>query len=301
MPDTLSLISSFTGTPDEPMQYIRSLAYGPDTVLYAADAGGGSIYRIDPDAQVVTVIRSELFSYPYMAGATPDGAVVFSPGRSRVQVIHGDDVSDVAEMPQDIPQQGLLQYAHQSGGRLHVKLVGDEFTGYVGTFRPDGTLHPVTRLPGPSWRRAGFLRSWGDTLLSLSGYRPEIDLILPDGRLDSLRLRGFDSPMISRLRLFESGDIDAPPLITASATALGNHLLVLNMRPGWLQIDVYDRDGRLKAILTQPDPGFNRDYYPTDIAAAAMPASGAIRIAVSVVRPRAQVDVYEWTPSIMPR
>ena len=301
VPDTLVLRSTISGTENVPLQYVRSLTYGPDGLLYAADAAAAVVHVIDASGSIIRTVASDLFSYPYVAGISDDTLAVFSPGRGRMQLILAGDVEDAATLPTDTPTRGLLQYAHRMNGVWHVKLLGDEFEGYVGAMRPDGSIHQIVRLPGPSWRRAGFLRSWGETLISLNGYRPVIDLVGLDGSLDSLRLEGFDSPMLSRLRLFETGEIDAPPLLSASAAALGDSLFVLNMRPGWLQVDVYDRSGKLRAILTEQDPGFNRDYYPTDIAVASSPGSTSIRIAVSVVQPRTRVDVYEWfTPQPSP-
>jgi hypothetical protein len=296
VPDTLVLRAKSTGTDDAPLEYVRSLVYGSDGLLYAADAAADALYIIDETGSVTRTVESELFSYPYVAGAESDSVIIFSPGRGRMQLLFGDEVKDVASLPADLPDRSLLQYAHRMDGVSYVKLLGDGFEGYVGAVQADGSIRRIADLSGPAWRRAGFLRSWGEMLISLNGYRPVIDIVRPDGALDSLRLRGFDSPMLSRLRLFELGEIDAPPLLSAAASALGDSLFVLNMRPGWLQVDVYDRSGELRAILTQPEPGFNRDYYPTDIAVTRSPAAESIRIAVSVVRPDSRVDLYDWVP-----
>ncbi len=296
-PDTLVRIASFSGSQDYELEYVRSLAFGSDGALYAADAARGTVIKFDDRGRVVRVVRSDLFSYPYVAGVVGDTVLVFSPGRHRIQSVHADHVADMAATPNDVPLRGLLQYVHRSRGGLYAKLLGEEFEGFVGRVDPDGPFVRIASLTGPSWRRAGFLKSWGDTLLSLNGYRPMIDLVLPDGQVDSLRLIGFDSPMLSRRRLFELGQIDTPPLLTASAAAEGNRLFVLNMRPGWLRVDVYDRSGRLAAVLTEPDPVFNRDYYPTDLAVRELPASSAFRIAVAVVRPEARIDLLEWRPA----
>ncbi len=294
VPDTLVLRATVTGTDDAPMQYVRSLAYGSDGLLYAADAAAAALHVIDGTGSVRRTVKSDLFSYPYVAGTSADGVTVFSPGRGRLQRVRGDEVTDVAEIPEEVHPRGLLQYAHQMHEVSYVKVLGAEFEGYIGALQDDGSIRRIAELPGPAWRRAGFLRSWGGTLISLNGYRPVIDVVRPDGALDSLRLNGFDSPMLSRLRLFEIGEIDAPPLLTAAAAPLGDSLFVLNMRPGWLQVDVYDRSGKLRAILTEQDPGFNRDYYPTDIAVASSPGARSIRIAVSVVRPDSRVNLYDW-------
>ncbi|MDX1741632.1 MAG: hypothetical protein R3178_10075, partial [Rhodothermales bacterium] len=64
-----------------------------------------------------------------------------------------------------------------------------------------------------------------------------------------------------------------------------------------LRVDVYDRSGRLAAVLTEPDPGFNRDYYPTDLAVRELPGSSTVRIAVAVVHPEPRIDLLEWRPA----
>ncbi len=295
VPDTLVLKSSYAGTNDEPLEYIRSLLFAADGKVFAADAARGTVTELDRDGQHVRTVESDLFSYPYLAGASGDSVFVFSPGRHRVQLILDGSVKDAGTTPIDIPLKGLLQYAYVVKGTLYAKLLGDEFPGMISQIPADGPAVRVAELPGPTWRHAGFLRSWGDTLVSLNGYRPIIDLLLPDGRRDSLRLTGFDSPMLSRLRLFELGEIDAPPLLTASTAPYRNQLFVLNMRPGWLRIDVYDRNGQLTNVLTGPDPGFNRDYYPTDIAVRSSPEPGKFELGVAILRPEPRIDIYEWS------
>ena len=121
--------------------------------------------------------------------------------------------------------------------------------------------------------------------------------------LDSLTLRGFDSPMLSRTRLFTLDELTQPPLLSSSAVAVGERLFVLNMRPGWLRVDVYDRSGELQYILTQPDPQFNTDYFPTDLAVriaikgdgANASGSGTVyELAVSVYKPEPRIDRFLW-------
>ena len=102
--------------------------------------------------------------------------------------------------------------------------------------------------------------------------------------------------MLSRTRSFLLGDVDQPPLLTASAAAAQDRLFVLNMRPGWLRVDVFDESGRLLYILTQPDPEFKQEFFPTDIAVRRMP-NGGYEISVSIVQPEARIDRYRWNPA----
>ena len=103
--------------------------------------------------------------------------------------------------------------------------------------------------------------------------------------------------MLARTLQFERGTTGQPPLLSGSAAVAGDWLFVLNMRPGWLHIDVFDREGELAYILTEPDPAFNKDYYPTDIAAR-QTADGHFEIAVTITEPAPGVQSYRW---VMPQ
>ena len=71
-------------------------------------------------------------------------------------------------------------------------------------------------------------------------------------------------------------------------------MFVINVRPGWLRVDVYGSDGKLEAILTEPDPGFNKSFYPTDIGIRF--EDGEYLIAVTIAKPRPSVRLYAWQP-----
>ncbi len=268
------------------------MLFDDDGSLWVSDAEANRLSRLSNDGVVLSQHVDERFSYPYLAGIDGDTAFVFSPGRFSIQRLLDGTVDDIRATP-NAPRAGLLQYAHVHNGTIFVKLLGDDFTGYVTDVKDDPDAAVRTELRGPSWRWAGGLRSWGDTLISLRGYRPVIDLILPDGRRDSLLLQGFDSPMLARSRLFALGQVTKPPLLTSSAYPLEGRLFVLNMRPGWLRVDVYDRDGRLARILTQRDPGFDRGFYPIDLSVRRSSPT-TVQIAVAVVEPEPRVALYSW-------
>ena len=139
------------------------------------------------------------------------------------------------------------------------------------------------------------LRAWGDTVLSLRGYRPVIDVVTPEGRLDSMSLVGFDSPMLARSRMFLQGVLDRPPLLSSSAATCRDFLFVLNMRPGWLRMDVYDRRGILNHVLTEPDPVFDQSFFSTDVAVECS-TPGAYQLAVTIAQPQPRIDLYRWEP-----
>ncbi len=290
--DTLSLVWSSGGPAEAVFNYPRTLLFDDEGSLWVSDSGTNTVIRFGATDDSVEIFESELFTYPYLAGSTRDSVFVFSAGRQRLQAIVGREIKDILATPSP-PKAGLLQYVHVTPkGDMFVKLLGNDFEPFVARLGRDGEEIWRHELDRPLWTLAGNLRSWGDTLLSLRGYQPSIDLLRQDGSADSLRLTGFDSPMLARTRLFAAGSIDQPPMLSAGASSRQDELFVLNMRPGWLRVDVYDRGGRLKAILTQPDPGFNKQFYPTDIAVSQ--GDGTTDIAISVVEPHPRVDRYRW-------
>ncbi len=292
--DTLDFVWSSTGSDRAHLDYPRSLVFDRAGEIVVADAAANRLLRFDGEGRLTQVVESDLFSYPYLAGRDGDSIFVFSPGRWQIQVVVGVSVADYSSTPSEVPTRGLLQYAQIHRGQVVMKLLGEEFAGFVAPIDRNGRVgaHRAA-LAGPTWRHAGFLRTWGDSLLSLRGYQPVVDIIRNDGTQDSLRLVGFDSPMLSRTRLFARGEITSPPLLTASAAPLNEELFVLNMRPGWLRIDVYDRTGRLKSVLTQPNPAFNQEFYPTDLAVSDRDGD-VVAIAVAVVKPEPRIDRYAW-------
>jgi hypothetical protein len=106
--------------------------------------------------------------------------------------------------------------------------------------------------------------------VSLSGYRPVVDGLpsaAPAGvSLDSVLLRGFDSPQLVRSHRYLLGEVDQPPLLTSSAVALGDSLLVINLRSDHLRVEVYDRAGSLRRALEHHAAGLD-DSFPVDLAA----------------------------------
>jgi hypothetical protein len=56
---------------------------------------------------------------------------------------------------------------------------------------------------------------------------------------------------------------------------------------------VYDRAGRLQHILTQADPGYNKQFYPIDLAVQ-QDTAGVFNIAVLTVEPVQELHRYHW-------
>ena len=284
-----------TGALEGPFEYPRTVAFGRDGFLYVTDAGNHRLVRVDTlGAQ--RIYDLDTLRYPYLAGFVGNTPMVYSPEAHYVVAVQELGISAWWRVPDEGPERGGLRYATVVDEGNHVgiwiKVLGPDFDGFVG--RVDSSLTIVERipLPGPYWRYAGLLRSWAGRPLSLSGYLPLVHRV-GEGGLDSLALFGFDSPMLARSRQFVTGQVDVPPLLSAAAAALDSTLFVMNMRPGWLRVDAYDEDGRLIAVYVEPDPVFNQDFYPTDLAVRRI--EGGFEFAVAISEPEPQVRRYRWT------
>ncbi|MFQ5569713.1 MAG: hypothetical protein ACE5G0_08555 [Rhodothermales bacterium] len=293
-PDTLRLAWQAAGPDAAPMEYPRTLLFGPDGHLYVSDAQRHSLYTFTAGGTFVEEQTWDGAAYPYLAGLRGDTLLVFNPDAHRLDfVLAGVSVHRVPT-PTDLPD-APFQYVRATDDAIYFKTVGDNFRGYLARLDNQGAMTARVTLPGPYWRHAGLLRTWDDALLSLSGFRPVIDVLSPDltAPLDTLALVGFDSPMLARSYAFMHGDTYEAPLLSPSAVPVGDRLFVLNLRPGWLRIDVYDRAGRLQHILVQEDPGFNTQFYPMDLAVRA-PEAGRYEIAVAMVKPVPEIKLYRW-------
>jgi hypothetical protein len=79
------------------------------------------------------------------------------------------------------------------------------------------------------------------------------------------------------------GAVAEPPLLTASAAALGDHLYVLNQRTDHIRIDRYGRDGVLDRVLVSPMPWALLDVVAVDLAVRDG-GGGAVEMAVLLQR-----------------
>lgn len=293
--DTLHSVWTVTET-DAPLAFPRTASFGPDGALYVSDAEENAVYVFDPaDGALRTTITDETFAVPYLAGWRGDTLGVFHPTARRLDLLVDGDIVGAVPTPDDLPEAGTLQFAALAPDAVFFKTVGeDPGSGYLARLDEDGTVTARASLPGPGWRYAGRLRVWGDSLVSLSGFRPVVD-VWAGGRLDTLALQGFDSPMLSRSRLFLMGEKDQAPLLSESAVPVGDRLFVLNLRPGWLRVDVYGRDGVLQHRLVQDQPAFRKQYYPRDLAVRPRP-DGSYDLAIARTSPEPAVELYRWTP-----
>lgn len=293
-PDTLDLAWRASGPADGALEHPRTVRFGPNGGLFVSDVARNSVYTFAATGAFVAETTWEGAAFPYLAGLRGDTVLVFNPEARRLDfVVRGVAVRRLST-PGDLPP-GALQYVTATDEAIYVKVVAKDAAGYVVRLDAQGQVQARAPLLGPHWQHAGLLRVWDEALLSLSGFRPVIDVLPADlaGPLDTLALVGFDSPMLRRTFAFMRGDTYEAPLLSSSAAPAGDRLFVLNMRPGWLRLDVYDQTGRLQHILVQPDPAYNKDFYPVDLAVR-MSEAGRYEIAVAVVKPEPEVKLYRW-------
>lgn len=301
--DTLRHVHRATGSGAGPLQFPRTVRFGPGESIYVSDAERNSLFVFSERGAFVREIAAPSFDIPYLAGVRGDTLVVFNAGADRIDFVVDGGVVEHIDAAAVRPQPEALVYAVASDTALYAKAVTENTDGFIARLHRDGSMGAQVPLSGPVWRRAGLLRLWGDSLLSLSGFRPVVDVLPVDftaaTRLDTMALVGFDSPMLERSRSFVTGQVTQAPLLSAAADAAGDRLFVLNMRPGWLRIDVFDPTGRLQHRLTQPNPGPGKDFYPRDLAVR-VESGGGYLLAVALTEPTPRLDLYRWTPPASP-
>jgi hypothetical protein len=300
--DTLEALWRTTGTDEHPLRQPRTVRFlkgdGP-AHLAVSDVERNSLFRFGEDGRVVAETADEAFDIPYLAGTHGDTLVVFNAGADRIDRVAGGRRLAAQSLPVERPSPETLVYVEAAGGDTFVKVIGASVDGYIARLDRRGGTEARAPLTGPYWRDAGFLRVWGDSLLSLSGFRPVVD-VLPRGfadgaQPDSMALVGFNSPMLERSHAYAAGDVSQAPLLAASGAVAGPWLFVLNIRPGWIRIDAYDRSGRLQRRLVQPGRSGNRGFYPLDVAARR--TARGVLLAVTIRSPEPRLELYRWRPA----
>jgi hypothetical protein len=293
--DTLAPLWSRTATTLPGLTHPRTVRYDTAGTLWMSDAGAGTLTALAPSG-AVTYRGAPGLRVPYLAGFRGDTVVVFSAGANRFDLVHGGRLARQVPVP-DLPaDESLLRYGAAWADGFVLKIGSEETAARLLVLDAGGRLVRTQPLPGPHWRHAGPLRTRGDTLLSICGFRPVYDRILPDGRRDTVALVGFDSPMLARSRRFMAGDTHAPPLMVPALAHLPDgRFFVLNLRLGWVQVDAFGADARLTRHLLQPHPGPNRQFWPEDLDVWREP-SGALRVAVTSTRPAPALRVFRWRP-----
>lgn len=233
--------------------YFGSVQIGPDSLVWVGDLGRHQIRRFSLDGNEGTPLSG--FSFPYLSGEIGEHAAVFDAGRNRVTAAR--DTSFVVNLPErptgDSESTGLTRQVATLEGGVYVK-DSDPPHARIERRNIRGGAHEILDLPGPAWHHRGVLYAWMDRLVDVSSYRPVVYLIDAAGSIDSLQLHGFDSPMLARIRAYSTGEVDEPPLIISGVYGDEENLYVLNLRPGYVRIDVFDVEGRLRRILQHEEP-----------------------------------------------
>jgi len=296
--DTLHRNWTSQGTDQHPLAYPRTVRFSNDGTLAVSDVERNSLFRFTEDGRLSAELAKGEFHVPYLAGVRKDTFIVFSAETDQIDyVVDGERQPDRA-ITFDRPAAETLVYTLATENELYAKVTGEGTDPAILRLGQNGTAEAEVSLPGPYWRRAGFLRTWNEHLVSVSGFRPVVH-VLPRAfesgvSPDSVRLVGFDSPMLERSYAYSQGDVSNPPLLTASAAAVNDTLFVLNLRPGWVQIDAYDRSGRLERRLVERHSEGNRDFYPLDLDVRR--AGNQYLFAVTIRSPEPELRLFQWAP-----
>ena len=265
--DSLQMVSVIYGTEESPMELPTSLEWLPDSLggkLFVVDTRRASLHVIGRDGVYEEEWQPDGLEYPYAAGVRGDTLVLLNRGQNRLDFVREAEIVRSSPLPEEEISAALV-----TDSEIFVKR-SDEKAIRLLRVSESGALVASYNLPGPYWRHIGFLRAWGDSLLSLSGYRPVVDVLAmdaPDGAAaDSMALAGFDSPQLVRSNQYMLGEVDKPPLLVSSAAPFGDNLFVLNLRADHIRIDVYDREGRIERVLVYTDVEALPNAFPVDIA-----------------------------------
>ncbi len=230
--------------------YFGSILFGPDSLIWVGDLGTHSIRRFGPDGEEEEATTG--FSFPYLTGQTTDTIAVYDAGSNRLVSIEEPD-RGIDLPPLNGEAASLSRQIVLMGGAVYVKDARPP-VAVVRKLAATGWVERTDTLPGPSWHHFGVLRTWLGKIVSASSYRPVLYTLDPSGGLDSLRLQGFDSPMLARIRAFSIGDVKEPPLVISGVYGTSEGLYLINVRPGVIRIDVFDTDGKIERILQYEEP-----------------------------------------------
>ena len=262
IPETLELLNRVE--PDA-AAFFGSIQLGPDSLIWVGDLSTSSIRRFTLAAEELPPIRSGEIAYPYLAGRSGSSSFVYDVGTEMLLRLDGENVEATWSLPTRTGGLSLSRFVSVLNGYSYVKDAGslDHATMAVSRL---GEAPVRTRLPGKPWRYHGILRAWGDRMAGVSSFRPVLYFFDPSAQLDSMSLKGFNSPMLARSRAFELGEVADPPLMISSFSTIGERLFVLNVRPGTLRIDEYDAAGTLQQVFQReaPEP---ESFTPIDLLA----------------------------------
>jgi len=299
--DTLQLVRRTEGP--SAMRYPLTLAW-LDGRIVVADAQEGTLHTFSESGDYLKAFDDPALQFPFLAGSRGDTLAVLSRGRQEVYLVR-IDASGGGEIVERVPfQDGRNPVGAWGKEGIFVKTADEARGSMIARYDPQsGAMLAEYPLDPPFWQHIGFLQTWGDTLVSLSGYRPVVRVLPTDARsgarADTLALMGFDSPQLARSRQFAVGDLREPPLLVPSAAGAGDRLFVLNARPGWVHVDVFRRhedELRLEVSLLSPGAEMGRNFFAGDLVVRA--SGGGFDIVVLETRPRPAIAWYRWNPDI---
>lgn len=277
--------------PKEGMAFPQTVRFGPDSSIYIADVERQKIYIFTDSGKYKGEIASPDFKYPYLAGFTGDTLAVLNRGMNRLEFYKNGVKVRAISVP-----EAPMGYVAFKGRDMYFKASGhDGYEGYLTKLDKHGkAIAPTAKFTEAFWRYAGNLRAWEDNkVVSLSGLRPVVDILYPSGKLVAMQLRGFDSPMLPRTRLFYTGEEHELPVLSPSAAPVDSSLFVMNPRPGYLRIDRYNRAGMILQAAEEKGLRFDQNFYPTEMDARRLP-DGTVEFAVLFKNPRPSLRLYRW-------
>jgi len=286
VPDTLVKLWSSS----ENLAFPRTVQFAGEN-LFVADVRNSNVVSFNQSGNYQNSIAGEGWKFPYLAGGDTHAPFVYLPTLNRLDRIAGDTVEKVLDLP---TTDNALTYAFGSGERIALKTLPKDGGGSILLYSTTSVEVLEFELSAPQWTHAGGIIVDADTVFSLRGFDRSIDVFFGEQPPQLRPLVGFDSPMLARAYSFRQGITSKPPLLSASAAFVDNRFFVMNMRPGWLRIDVYSRSGLLEALLVQPDPAFSKSFYPTDLDVIVM--DDGYLIAVCYKEPTPQVTLFQWRP-----
>lgn len=238
--------------PDRPA-FFASMMLGPDSLIWIGDLSTGSIRRFALDLEERAPVTSARIQFPYVAGRSTGSTYVYDVGTEALLRIDDDQITAEWPLPARAGGAHLSRYAWVLDGYVFVKDTGSGERATIAVSHP-GESPVRVQLPGASWRYHGVLRPWNGRMAGTSSFRPVLYFFNRAGEIDSLRLSGFDSPMLARRRAFALGEVTEPPLMISSISGIDDRLFVLNVRPGVLRIDEYDANGMLQRAYERVSP-----------------------------------------------
>ncbi|MEM8557558.1 MAG: hypothetical protein AAGG50_07025 [Bacteroidota bacterium] len=314
--DTLALVRRIT-PPDSPeLAYPMTLAFSADgTEVHVLDQEDGHLASFDTRTGDRTrIVSPEAFAFPLMAGQRGDTLAVLNREDTQLHfVLNGQIVRSL-----QLPEAGYAT-ALVTDSTIVLKSVDreagtddEEMGTFIAVLNDDGTEVARYGLGAAWWRHLGYVRPWGDAVLSLSGYRPVADVLTPEtpdgATLDTLTFVGFDSPLLNTSLRFLRDEVREPPLLAAAARALGDTLYVLNLRPGTIRVDAYTREAtadggtearlqrafEYQAVPAEQDP---LALFPTDLDVRRAD-DGTLTFVVLLKEPQVGVLLLRTPPAV---